>query len=135
MLLSLINSPSGNHLVIRKRLWLVILSIVSITSPIAAWAVPPCLIATVRVSSKFRALRERSHIKRIWLQILKILKVENNTVREFLRCKERGHMFKCLVILISLVTILQSILCSRPGSLIIFFLATILRPGHVCSIQ
>jgi hypothetical protein len=32
-------------------------------------AVPPCLIATIRVFSKFGALRERSYNERIWLQI------------------------------------------------------------------
>jgi hypothetical protein len=66
------------------------LSIVLITPPIAASAVPPCLIATIRVSSKFGAPGERLHIKRIWLQIWETLKEENNIVREFLRCEERG---------------------------------------------
>jgi hypothetical protein len=35
------------------------LSIVSITPLITASAVPPCLIATIKVFSKFGALRER----------------------------------------------------------------------------
>ena len=52
------------------------LLILLITLLIAALAVPPYLIVTIRVSSKFGALRERFHIKRIWLQILKTLKEE-----------------------------------------------------------
>jgi hypothetical protein len=44
---------------------------------IAALAVPPCLIATVRVSSKFGALRERLYEERVWLQVLKTLREEN----------------------------------------------------------
>ena len=78
------------------------LSIVSITPPIAVSAVPPCLIATIRVSSKFGALRERFYIRRIWLQILKTLREEKNAVRELRRCDERVHMFQCLVIYMSL---------------------------------
>jgi hypothetical protein len=74
------------------------LSIVLITPPIAALAVPPCLIATIRVSLKFRALRERPYNERIWLQILKKLREEKNAVREFRRCEERGDMFRCLVV-------------------------------------
>jgi hypothetical protein len=81
------------------------LSIVLITPPIAALAVPPCLIATIRVFSKFRALEERSYNERIWLQILKKLREGKNTVREFRRYEERGHMFRCLVICINLVKI------------------------------
>src|ERR1700688_4471237 len=73
--------------------------------PIAALAVPPCLITTIRVFSKFGALRERSYNERIWLQILKKLRGGKNAVREFRRCEERGHMFRCLVICINLVKI------------------------------
>jgi hypothetical protein len=58
--------------------------------PIAGSAVPPCLIATIKVSSKFGVLGERFYIQRICLQILKTLKKENNAVREFLRCEDRG---------------------------------------------
>jgi len=76
-----------------------------ITPPIAALAVPPCLIATIRVFSKFGALGERSYNKRIWLQILKKLREGKNAVQEFRRCEERGHMFRCLVICINLVKI------------------------------
>ena len=76
MLLSLTISPYGDHLAGRKQLWLVVLSIVSITPPIAVSAIPPCLITTIRVSLKFGALRERCHIRRILLQILKTLKGE-----------------------------------------------------------
>jgi len=90
------------------------LSIVLITLLIAALAVPPYLIATIRVFSKFGALRERSYNERIWLQILKKLREGKNVVREFHRCEERGHMFRCLVICINPS---QHILCSRPGSL------------------
>jgi hypothetical protein len=81
------------------------LSIVLITPLIAALAVSPCLIATIRVFSKFGALRERSYNERIWLQILKKLREGKNAVREFRRCEERGHMFRCLVICINLVKI------------------------------
>ena len=52
------------------------LSIVSITPLIAASAVPPCLIATIKVFSKFGALEERSYHEIIWLQILKTLREE-----------------------------------------------------------
>jgi hypothetical protein len=81
------------------------LLIVLITSLIAALVVPPCLITTIKVFSKFGALRERSYNERIWLQILKKLKEGKNVVREFRRCEERGHMFRCLVICINLVKI------------------------------
>jgi hypothetical protein len=71
------------------------LSIVSMTPPIANSAVPLYLSAAIRVSSKFGALGERLYIQRIWLQILKTLKEENNAVREFLRCEERGIYATC----------------------------------------
>jgi hypothetical protein len=63
------------------------LSIVSITPLITASAVPPCLIATIRVSSKFGALRERFHEERIWPQVLKILREEKDVVRELRRAR------------------------------------------------
>jgi hypothetical protein len=73
------------------------LSIVSITPLIAALAVPPCLIETIKVFSKFGALRERFYNEIIWLQILKTLREENNAVRELRRCEEKGinatHVF------------------------------------------
>jgi hypothetical protein len=78
------------------------LSIVLITPPIAASAVPPCLIATIKVFSKFGALEERSYYQIIWLQILKTLREEGSAVREFRRCDERVHMFQCLVVYVSL---------------------------------
>ena len=81
------------------------LSIVSLTSSIAVLTVPPCLIATIRVFSKFGALGERSYNERIQLQILKKLREGKNAVREFRRCEERGHMSRCLVICINLVKI------------------------------
>jgi hypothetical protein len=81
------------------------LSIVLITLLIATLAIPPCLITTIRVFSKFGALGERSYNERIWLQILKKLREGKNIVREFRRYKERGHMFRCLVICINLVKI------------------------------
>jgi hypothetical protein len=77
------------------------LSIVSFTPPIAASTVPPCLIATFKVFSKFRALEERSYHEIIWLQILKTLREEKNVVRELRRCDERVYMFQCLVMYIS----------------------------------
>jgi hypothetical protein len=105
MSLALTNSPSGSHLAIRKRLWVghAIDRFNHATG--RRFGCPPYLIVTVRVSSQFGALGERFYIKRIWYQIWKIFKVENNAVREFLRYAERGHMFECLVIRISLVTI------------------------------
>jgi hypothetical protein len=63
------------------------LSIVSIMPLIAASAVPPCLIATIGVSSKFGALEKRSHKERIWLQVLKILREEGGAVRELRRAR------------------------------------------------
>jgi hypothetical protein len=59
MSLSLTFSPSRATSVTRKGLHLIMLSILLITSLIAASAVPPCLIATIKVSSKFGAFGER----------------------------------------------------------------------------
>jgi hypothetical protein len=81
------------------------LPIVLVTPLILALAIPPCLIATIRVSLKFRALGERPYNERIWLQILKKHREEKNAVREFRRCEERGDMFRCLVVCINLVKI------------------------------
>ena len=87
---------------------------------IATLAIRPCLIATIRVSSKFGVLGERFYIQRKCLQILKTLKKENNAVREFLRYEERGinatcftFRIQCLLMCISLATIY----CINPGSL------------------
>ncbi len=55
---------------------MIILSIISITPPIAAFAVPLVLIVTIKVFSKFGAPEERSYHKIIWLQILKTLREE-----------------------------------------------------------
>jgi hypothetical protein len=77
------------------------LSIVLITPPIAASAVPPCLITTIKVFSKFGALEERSYHEIIWPRALKSLR-EKNAVQELRRCDERVHMFQCLVMYISL---------------------------------
>ena len=78
------------------------LSIISITLPIAASAVPPCLIATIKVFSKFGALEKRSYHEIIWPQVLKTLREEKNAVRELRWCDDRVHMFQCLVMYISL---------------------------------
>ena len=59
MLLSLTISPLGATLVIRKGLYLILLLIFLSTAQIAALAVPPYLIATIKASLKFGALRER----------------------------------------------------------------------------
>jgi hypothetical protein len=67
------------------------LLIVLITRLIAASAVSSCLIVTIKVFSKFRALKERSYHEIIWLQILKTLREEKNTVRELRRCDETVH--------------------------------------------
>jgi hypothetical protein len=72
-----------------------------ITPPIATSAVPPCLIVTIEVFSKFRALKERSYHEIIWHQILKTLKEEKNAVRELRRRDEGVYMFQCLVMYIS----------------------------------
>jgi hypothetical protein len=61
MLLSLTICPSGDHLAIKKRVRLIMLSIVSLTLLIAASAAPPCLIATFKVFSKFGVLKERTY--------------------------------------------------------------------------
>lgn len=63
------------------------------TPLIAASAVPSCLIATIRVSLKFGALRERFYIQRIQVQILKMINIENNIVRELPRRKETASCF------------------------------------------
>jgi hypothetical protein len=72
------------------------LLIVSLTPPIAAFAVPPCLFGKFKVFSKFGALEERSYHEIMWLQILKTLREEKNVVRELRRCDERVCMFQCL---------------------------------------
>jgi hypothetical protein len=59
MLLSLTIFPLGATSAARKGLYLIMLSIFSSTALIAASAVPPYLIATIKVSSKFGALGER----------------------------------------------------------------------------
>ena len=63
------------------------LSVILIMLPITALAVRPCLIATINVFLNFEALEERLYNKVIWLQILKTLKEEKNTVRELRRCE------------------------------------------------
>jgi hypothetical protein len=62
--------------------------------PIAASAVPPCLIAIIEAFSKFEALEERFYHEIIWLQILKTLREEKNVVRELRRCDEGVYMFQ-----------------------------------------
>jgi hypothetical protein len=54
------------------------LSIVLLTPSIANSGIPPCLIVTIRVSSKFGALKERFYNKRIYLQVLKTSKPEKS---------------------------------------------------------
>jgi hypothetical protein len=71
------------------------LSIVSITPSITASAIPSCLIATIKVFSKFGALGERLYNEVIWLQILKTLRQEKNAVRELRRCDEGVYRFQC----------------------------------------
>ena len=46
---------------------MIILLIVLITLLIAVSAVPPCLIATIKVVLKFGILRERFYNERTWL--------------------------------------------------------------------
>jgi len=58
MSFSLTISPLGATLAARKGLYLIMLSIFSSTVLIAASAIPPCLIATIEVSSNFGALGE-----------------------------------------------------------------------------
>ena len=89
MLLSLTIFPYRNHLVIKKRLQLIMLSIVLILPLITASASPPCLIITTGVFVKFGALRERFYKERIQLQVLKMLSEEKSTFRE-LRRSRRG---------------------------------------------
>jgi hypothetical protein len=69
------------------------LLIVLITPLIAAFAVPLYLIATIKVFLKFGALKERSYHEIIWLQILKTLREEKNTVRELRRRDEGSTCF------------------------------------------
>ena len=68
------------------------LSIVLIMQLIAASAGPPCLIATIKVFSKFGALEERSYHEIIWLQILKTLREEKNTDRDLCQCDKGSHV-------------------------------------------
>jgi len=74
------------------------LLIISITPSIAAFAVHPCLITTIKVFSKFGALEEKFYHKIICFQFLKTFREEKNAVRELRRCHKRVHMFQCLVI-------------------------------------
>lgn len=62
--------------------------------------------------------------------MLKILRDKKNIVREFRRCKERGHMLWCLVMCISLIIIYYVHAQARYISL-----ATILRNNHVCGVS
>ena len=130
MSLSLNISPSSATSVTRKGLYLIILSILSITPLIATFVVPPCLIATIKVFSKFGVLKERSYLEILWLQILKTPREEKNTVRELRRCDERVHMFQCLVIYIRRDKIYYIHAQAR-----YIHLATILRPSHVCGVR
>jgi hypothetical protein len=63
------------------------LPIVSLTPSIAALAIPPCSIATGRISSKLGPLAERFYKERIWLQVLKIFREEINKFWELLRAR------------------------------------------------
>ena len=54
----------------------------------AASAVPPCLILVTGVSAKFGGLKERFHMQRIYLHVLKTAERERVEDREFLRAKE-----------------------------------------------
>ncbi len=114
----------------KKRVQLIILSIVLLMPLIAPSAILPYLIATFKVFVRFRALRERYYHKIIWLQDLNTLREERNTVRELRRCDERVYMFRCLVIHISLDRIYY---VHARGSL--YFTATIGRLSHVCGIK
>jgi hypothetical protein len=69
-----------------------------IAPPIAVLIVPPCLMAIIRISSKFGAIGGRSYNERIWLQILKKLREEENAVWEFCRCEERARMCRKIVL-------------------------------------
>ena len=109
---------------------MIILSIVLITPPIAASAVPPCLIATIKVFSKFGALEERLYHEIIWTQILKTIREEKNAVRELRRCDGRVYMFQCLVIYSS-----RDEIYYVHARLAIFYFATILRLSHVCGTE
>ncbi len=80
-------SALGSQYTARKLQRLILLLIVLLIPSIAAQAVPPCLIAIVRVSSNFGVLRERFYEERIWFQILKTLREENKEVRELCRAR------------------------------------------------
>ena len=77
------------------------LSIILIMPSIAAFAIPPCLITTDKVFSKFGALEERFFSQNNTSPILKTFREEKNAVRELRRCNKRVHMFLCLVILLA----------------------------------
>jgi hypothetical protein len=62
-------------------------SIVLLMPLIAALAIPPCLITSVRASLNFRALRERFYKEKTWFQILKTLREENKEVWELRRIR------------------------------------------------
>jgi hypothetical protein len=74
---------------------LIILLIVLIMSLIAASAILPCLIATIKVFLKFGALTQRPYCEIIRIQILKTIREEKYVVRELRRCDERVYMFQC----------------------------------------
>jgi hypothetical protein len=95
------------------------LSIVSITLLIAVSAGSPCLITTIKVSLKFGALRERYHIRRIWLQFLKALKGEMMQPGSFSDVRRASTCFSfilCLLICISGVTLYRIIKASGARS-------------------
>ena len=71
------------------------LSIVLLTLLIVAFAIPPCLNTTFKVFERFGALKGKSYLEILGLQILKTLREEKNIVREFRRCNKGGYMFRC----------------------------------------
>jgi hypothetical protein len=114
----------------KKRVRLIMLSIVSLMPLIAPSAILPCLTATFKVFLRFGALGERYYHEIIWLQDLNTLREERNAVRELRRCDERVYMFRCLVIHISLDRIYY---VHTRGSL--YFAARIRRLSHVCGMK
>jgi hypothetical protein len=111
------------------------LLIVLITPLIAALAVPPCLIATIKVFSKFGALKERSYHEIIWLQILKTPREGKNAVRELRRCDERVRMFQCLVMYISLNEIYYIHTRARYILAISGLATCVAYTGHACGVR
>ena len=81
------------------------LSILSSTARIAASAVSPLLNHDYQSLLKFRSTWENVLLRENIAPSFEDSHRGNDIIREFRRCEERGHIFRCLIMHISLVPI------------------------------